>query len=460
MSVRPLLLATSLLLTASRPVPAFGQAMSDSTRSLAATASEPWVPSGPIPAAQPWETAVRLPGMVASIPFSMLGLAMKGGLIFVESNDVVPKVVARLSVLQQYGVLAGPASLGDRTGWGGLVGINPTFLRAFTASASGSTGHYSRASVALGVPGASIAYQSDWRPQDLFFGVGAGSRHDDESSYASQTQMARVELRYPLRHAASGSAERLEDPAASTETHRPARRSIRAWAGPRDLAMSDGRERTDDSKPLSERFPALASTQLGTRVEHFVYGAEGTLDYRSGRPHWWKGWRTTVSAERYDAPLEAFAFHSASTPSVEFTRLTYEAEAGVSFWRDPRTFRIYGQVIDQTGVGNPGVFVLPDLVSLGGGRGLSGFEAGRLQDADLVLGRVSYIFPLARYLETDVHAEAGTVVPRLEHARLNALDTSYGVSLRVRSPLAPLAAAGVEWSRETVRFRFAIGGVE
>jgi hypothetical protein len=226
------------------------------------------------------------------------------------------------------------------------------------------------------------------------------------------------------------------------------------------MILLDGRDETSGRLPLASRFPALASAELGTRVEHFVYGAQASYDRRSGRPHWWKGWRLAATAERFDQPLRGFAFHSARTPSVSFTRLTYEGEAGVSFWRDPRTLRLYARVEDQQGVDGQGLFLLPDLATLGGHEGLSGFEPGRFRDADLALARITYIFPIARYLETDVHAEAGAVEPRIQDGRLDDAETSYGVALRVRNSFAPLASFGVDWSREKVRFRFALGGVE
>jgi outer membrane protein assembly factor BamA len=168
----------------------------------------------------------------------------------------------------------------------------------------------------------------------------------------------------------------------------------------------------------------------------------------------------TGSAERFDEPVKALAFHSASTPSVQFTRFIYEGEIGVSFWRDPRTLRFYARVEDQTGTDHSGVFLLSDLATLGGKEGLSGFEPGRFHDADLMLGRITYIYPLARYLEMDLHTEAGSVMPKLADAQVSVFEASYGLAVRVRSPFAPLASAGVDWSRETIRFRFSLGGVE
>ena len=363
-------------------------------------------------------------------------------------------------MLQKYGVVAGPASLGDRTGTGVDFGTNPPFLRSLYVAGSASTSGYNRFRASFETPYSFVEYQSDWRPRDSFFGIGADSKEADAANYAWQTQFARVTLRLPRRQGVPVMHEILNDPATSTETHTPWRPSLRVWAGPRDVVMLDGRENGPARKPISVLFPEVAQEQVGTRVEHFIYGAEAALDARSGRPHWWKGWRGAVTGERYDQPVSAFAFHSASTPSVTFTRWNYEGEVGVSFWRDPRTIRLYGRVMDQTGVTGPGVFVLPDYVFLGGRPGLWGFEPGRFRDSDLAQTRINYIFPIARYLEADVHAEAATVAGCIENMRMDKLETSYGFAVRIRSPFAPLAWGGLDWGRESLRLRFGIGGVQ
>src|SRR5262245_55734250 len=110
------MLAAGLVLATAPTAPANAQ---DSTaaRPLAPTTAPPWNPARPISSAEPWETAVRAPGIVASVPFSLLGQGMKGLLIFAEENDVVPKVAANFSVLRTHGIILRPASLGDRTGW-------------------------------------------------------------------------------------------------------------------------------------------------------------------------------------------------------------------------------------------------------------------------------------------------------------------------------------------------------
>src|SRR5262245_41064002 len=297
-----------LLLTLSARIAA-AQSAADSTHRLAASSDPPWNPTEVVESSRTWEKVVRAPGWLLSLPFAALGQVAKGGLIFVEENDVVPKVVGQFSVLQKYGIVAGPASLGERTGTGVDFGVNPTFLRGLFVAGSVSTRGYNRFRFSYEAPYSFLEYQSDWRPSDSFFGVGANSREFNASNFAWDTQFARVTLRVPARRAVPIVHELLDDPATSTETHTPPRPSLRVWAGPRDLILRDGRENSSSRRPLSEVFPALAQEQLNTRVEHFIYGGEASYDTRSGRPHWWKGWRATASGERYDQPLKAFAFH-------------------------------------------------------------------------------------------------------------------------------------------------------
>jgi len=426
---------------------------------LAPTSDPPWRPERPVPSARGWETAVRAPGRIVGLPFSLLGVGMKASLVYVDEHDLVPKVVAALTLATFQGLYVTPASLGDRTGWGAEAGVHPPILRNVSATFSGSTEGYNRTQAGIDLAQGGLDYRYDWRPSDTFFGIGRDARKQDESNFASQSERVTLTLRYPFWHKSPHVRELLEDPAISTETHVPPRWQIEAWAGPRDLVTLDGRDHLATRPPVSERFPTLEA-EFGTHVEHFIYGARASYDTRSGRPHWWKGWRVATRAERFDEPLRAFALHRADTPTVPFTRWVHEAETGVSFWRDPRTLRFYARVEDLTGLGSPGVFMLSDYSTLGGQAGLHGFEPGRFRDADLVLGRVTYIFPVARYLEGDVHTELGDVLPTLEDARLDRLRNSYGAALRVRSFFVPLAAFGMDWSREKVRFRFAIGGVE
>ena len=167
-----------------------------------------------------------------------------------------------------------------------------------------------------------------------------------------------------------------------------------------------------------------------------------------------------AQADRFDRAIEAFAINDAHTEAPQFTRLSAFGEMGFSFGRDPRTVRIAFKAVNQIVAPGTAPVLIPDLMTLGGTGGLWGFEPGRFHDLDAVVGRLTYIFPLTRFFEFDLHAEVGSVYPKLEDARLNTLRNSYGVSLRPRLDTAPLGFIGVDWSNETVRFRFSFGGVE
>src|SRR5262247_1306879 len=196
----PRVIAGCLALVAlTPPTAARAEDVPDSLARFAPSSGTPWNPPATMDAAQPWETVARTPGIVAAIPFTLLGLGMKSGLVFVETNDVVPKVVAQVSFLTQYGLIAGPASLGDRTGWGGEVGVNPTFFRRLVVFVSGSTRGYNRVRGVLAIPYGLIEYQNDWRPQEAFFGQSRLSRREEEANYAEKSQFARLEFRVPNR---------------------------------------------------------------------------------------------------------------------------------------------------------------------------------------------------------------------------------------------------------------------
>jgi hypothetical protein len=237
----------------------------------------------------------------------------------------------------------------------------------------------------------------------------------------------------------------------------PKQATFSAWAGPRYLRMTDGR---DTRFPSIETVHPEAQGQLNLNIEHFVYGARLMREARYGRPHWTHGWRASVEAERYDKAIEALAIKDAHTDAQPFTRLTYHFEAGASFGRDPRTIRLNLMAVDQALDDAGGTFLIPDFRSLGGANGLWGFEAGRFRDRDAMLGRLSYIYPLGKNLEMDLHMEEGAVMARLADAKDVRFRPSLGASLRVRGDYAMLGMIAIEASSEQTRFRFSIGGVE
>jgi hypothetical protein len=366
----------------------------------------------------------------------------RAGLTADEVHDVVPRVTAFLTFQATIGLGVLPASLGDRTGLGAELRFQPPWFRSLIVDASGSTGGYGRTRVALAHRFAKIEYESDWREHDQFFGTGLDASRSLVSTYASQAQSVRATLATAWHPA----------------TRRWPRFDASAWGGPREIVLLDGR---DPVKPdLSERFPVIAAAQIGTRVEHLVYGAQLALDTRHGGPHLTSGYRLAVRAERFDKALDGFVLRSAHTPAEPFIRITYEAEGEASLGRDPRTVRLGIKVVDQDRGSAAGLFLIPDLASLGGGSGLAGFEPGRFQDLDAAVSKLSYIFPLGRYLELDAHTEVGGVYADLVDLRASTLEHSYGLALRIRSVVAMLANVGVDWSAEKIRIRFSVGGVE
>jgi len=179
-----------------------------------------------------------------------------------------------------------------------------------------------------------------------------------------------------------------------------------------------------------------------------------------GLPHWSRGWLASVEAERYDKSIEALAIKDANSGARSFSRMTYHAEAGASFGRDPRTLRLAVTTVDQRLDAGGGTFLIADQASLGGNAGLAGFDSGRFHDLDSFVAKLSYLYPLVKNAEFDLHTETGQVSPNLGSIRVTSFESSFGVALRLRTEFAPFAMVGVDWSSESTRFRFSVGGVE
>jgi hypothetical protein len=410
---------------------------------LGPTTDVPWNPPAPVSGSEPWETALRLPGQIASFPLVGLGYAARHTMLEVERASLVPRVIYLAQVLPRSGLYLMPASLGDRTGLGVTASVAPARLgRALSVSTSVSTRHYSSSRVAASLGPAEAEYGYDWRPEERFFGLGLRTSDEETSVYAAQSEHLKLTVRYPWSR--EGPAPRAQ---------------VRAWAGQRRMVERTGRE--DEIASYDQTFPGVAGA-LDRRIRHWVYGVGASLDRRAGAPHWSRGYRLAAAVDRFDKP-EVIDGTPASPadPPPQFTRARYQAEWGFSFMRDPRTVRLAATAVDQRLSQGSGEPLVPDLATLGGSQGLAGFEAGRFHDLDALALKASYIFPLAEHFELDVHVEGGGVYRDLwNDARLNGLRGSYGAALRPRLKSAPLGSVGVDWSAEKVRIRYSIGGVE
>jgi len=418
--------------------------VADSVAGLAPTNAPPWNPPAPVAAVEPWEFLLQLPGRIVTLPLSALGASARGGLLFVEGNNVVPRVTAVFTSAPRVGAYVIPASLGDHTGTGVALELRPPLLRGIIGGElSASTQHYhrTRVQVALGPFGADYLYE--WRARDQFFGLGPHSKQQDLSEFAVQDQSIRAQVVVPR--------PRPQQPAP--------RAQIGAYVGTRQLVMRRGR----GSEPsFEEVFPGIGASQLDEQGENLLAGAHGYIDTRDGEPHWTHGIRLEGQLDYFGASNEkALAFNTASSDAPEFTRYYGAVTTGFSFMRDPRTIRLLVRASHQDVAHGSGAMRIYDLAGLGGSRGLYGFEPGRFYDLDMVVGQLTYLFPLAEHFELDVHTELGSVYHDVRKDPTWAtLRNSYGVMLRPRTSHSPLGMVGVDWSNEGVRFRFSIGGVE
>jgi len=436
----------------------FGAAASDSSsdsvqtsggsaEDLAATTGIPWNPPHALAPRTMWEEAVLLPGRVASLPFVAIGFAARYSVTILDEDGWMPGR-SRLAPLHPRRWLSvGMPGLPERAGPGAAVQLlvpesaaTPLLVARYAASVS----HYNRTSLSAARGPLSIEYGHDWRPQDRFYGIGTSTSRDDRSDHAAEEEVVRGRLRFAWSVDSVGIAPRAR---------------VGLWAGPRSLVMRKGRDPAETSYEL--RFPELADATLDRRVEHLVYGVDVGADWRSGRPHWSHGGRMMLAVERDDVPIRGLALHTGRSEGPSFTKLSFEGEGAVSFMRDPRTFRWLLRLVDDRTGSDPRGLLLPDLSRLGGRDGLAGFAPGRFQDRDLLLTRVTYVFPLARDFEFEVHSEWGAVYHDVwKDASRGSLKSSYGGSIRARNGHAPVGALGLDASREGVRVRYSLGGVE
>ena len=305
------------------------------------------------------------------------------------------------------------------------------------------------------------AYTSDWRPRELYFGPGLTAARSGVSAYAERTQSAKLIVAWGWQDVDSAKVQPSQ-PVMFRDRVRvrgPMHRTwVTAWAGPRSRFQTRGRDPFNPSFEIAHPVDAAGSLDHG--VEHFTYGAGLSHDARWGRPHWSRGWQASVEAERFDKSIRALALGDAHSGARSFTRLIYRAEGGASFGRDPRTLRLALTMVDQTLDATGGTFLLGDLQSLGASAGLAGFESGRFTDVDLMLAKLSYIFPLVKNLEFELHTESGGVYPNLGRARIATFRTSSGATLRFRTEAATFGALGCDWSPEQARLWFSLGGIE
>jgi hypothetical protein len=417
--------------------------------SLCATSEVPWNPSRAMPRRSGWERAVLLPGRIVSLPLAGLGYVTDQTLLKIEQNPRFAGGLQSPTAGVRRTLSFGLAKLGDKTGMGGFVALHRNLLYGRQASDvaaeySASTLNYNRTRLAWSGRPLSLQYGYEWRPQDRFYGFGNGTSADNASDYAGQDEFVTGAMTWRPN-------------GAHVEARPPFEFTL--WAGSHNRVTRSGRG--SDEVSYETLFPAIGDATLNQTVENLVYGVQLLQDRRAGTPHWSRGWRALVSAERFDAPIHALALRSGSSGGLQFTRYQAEFEAGVSFMRDPRTLRLLVRIADQDAGSNRDRMQLSDYSMLGGHAGLSGFSPGRFHDLDLLLTRFAYLFPLSRYFEMNVHSEWGAVYRDLwSGLRLDTLHHSFGFALHLRMNDVSRGAIGMDFSREGGRLRYSLGSSE
>jgi hypothetical protein len=444
----PATLLASLLLAHPMAAPLAAQSLTAAVfvlpdSSLDASTAPPWNPPRPIPRRRMWEHALLLPGRIVTLPLSGLGALTERTLIGVEKHGTLQHLrAARSAEKTPTGVRVSGPSLGDRTGFGARIEAHAALLRGRLRTplsvAQSSTIHdYQDTHVQIFGENHLEADQQ-WRPRDRFYGLGMGSSIDSLADYATLTRSARAVMRVRWN---------------KEDTVEP-RTEAAMWIGPRSMVTRRGRE--PGTASLEQRFPTLAAPLLDLHSEQLVYGARFASDWRTGSPHWFRGWRVLLESERYDKPVGWLAI-TTTRPGAQLTRTTVELEGTRSFGRDPRSLRLMGRIVDDGVTSGRDRMQLEDFARLGGREGLRGFPPGRFHDLDLVTAKLSYVFPLQRFFEMDLHVESGSVTPDLWRAtRFDRLRQTAGLIVRSRSDAHPLASAGIEWSPEALRLVFTL----
>lgn len=414
--------------------------------SLAATTAPPWNPPSAMPSRRAWERVVLFPGTLLSLPLLPVRVLIEDRLAWGESKGLVPmgpQVRPDLGQRSQWSV--SPPHLGGRAGFGASVEYRQRVMSGAELGIryAGTIRDYTGTFVRLTGRPLGLVYGSTWRPQERFYGIGAATPEESRSSYASRAEFMRLEA----------TTEKPPDDSFKART------ALAGWVETRYQVMRTGRD--SEFPSWDTTFPGLASDILDRDVEHLVYGVSVLNDSRSGEPHWSRGTRFMASAERHDAPWPGLALHVGSATGAQFNRYTLEGETGTSFGRNPRTLRVMARVVDQDITANDDRMLMTDLSTLGGTTGLAGFHQGRFYDVDLFHLKTSYIFPISRRLELDLHSEWGSVYGDVwRDAKFTNLHNTYGVSLRAVYVSGPVAAIGVNFSPEGARISYSFGRIE
>jgi hypothetical protein len=284
---------------------------------LAASTGVPWNPPHALASGKPWEQALRFPGLILSLPLVVLGSitdhAHRG-----RGHQLYPKRSPSLGTRPR--AVRHPArTLGDRTGIGVAARLYPPGIGSTSTSNGGEPRSNIAGPLRAGQGPLILDYEFEWRPQDLFFGLGPNSSTRNESNFAGESQHLLLTLSLRRR---MGRA-RLE---------------TQAWGGERSLVTREGK--ADDRPSIEQVFPIYAAA-INQHEDYLTGGASVTLDARvAGVQRWISGWRAGGDGAGFADQTSQHLFPGSGPPRAS-TACGTRARLVIPFFKvDPRTVRL------------------------------------------------------------------------------------------------------------------------
>ncbi len=258
--------------------------------------------------------------------------------------------------------------------------------------------------------------RAEERAQDMFFGIGNGTREDDWTDYRL--------------HRISAGARLSARPAGSVRMH-----AAFEWSRTSTSAGSDASHPNIDSALTAAARPGFGITYQAVTVS-------GGLEYRAGAPH---------AIERRGSWLAAEYRWTASRTSGVADFGVWRAGAGFElpfdYHRRSIVLALSLESLRPTSSGLVPFYMLPGL---GGARTLPSFRSDRFRDRDALLGVLEYRYrvwsePDDRvWVDAVLFTDAGIVAPRVFDALSTArVHESTGLAIAVVGHGAALGRVGL-----------------
>lgn len=244
---------------------------------------------------------------------------------------------------------------------------------------------------------ASLRYQH--RPEESFFGLGAASRRQDETSFllydATYDLVAGVPLRSWL--------------------------ALTLRTGYLTFGAAGGSD--EDLPSIEQRFDDTTAPGLAEQPDFLHVSPQLLLDFRDvpGNPH--RGGLLGV---------EYALFDDRGGDAFRFTRLALDGRAFLPLWSVQRVLALRALYFNsQPMEGSRVPFYLQE--TLGGSHTLRGSDSFRFRGEDVFVAQAEYRWEGSPAIELALFADAGTVSDAHSELRLDALEWDWGYGIRFKS---------------------------